>query len=109
MATHSGKPDLAMVAWSAVARNSQLSPARRTEITIPSGESAWTFSSALAIAIISASVLIGLLMMAVPYLKSAQADASTRFCRGGDSERLGCAREALSRRLHPLQSDDVRQ
>jgi FAD binding domain len=63
---HAGKPDLAMVAWSAVARNSQELSSRSTEITIPSGQSAWTLSSAFAIAISSASVLVGLLMTAVP-------------------------------------------
>jgi hypothetical protein len=39
-----GKARLGDVAWSAPARNSQLSSVRRTEITIPSGQSAWTFS-----------------------------------------------------------------
>src|SRR5882757_7197821 len=55
-----------MVACSALARNSQESPSRSTEITIPSGQSAWTFNSARAIAISSASVLAGLLMVALP-------------------------------------------
>jgi hypothetical protein len=37
-------------------------PSRRTKTMIPSGQSAWTLSSALAIATSSASVLVGLLM-----------------------------------------------
>src|SRR6185437_16582193 len=95
MATHSGNPDRAAVAWSAAARNSQELPARRTEMTIPFGQSAWTFSSAIAIAISSASVLMGLLTMAAPdHASIAQAGASNNRCRGDDSERLSCANEA---------------
>src|SRR5258708_18290804 len=70
---------------------------------IPSGQSAWTLSSALASAMSSASVLVGLLM--VPPARSlAQVAVSARACRedGG-----ACAR--LSSRVDPLQSDDRRQ
>src|SRR5260370_39057820 len=52
-----------MVASSAAVRNSQESQVGRTEIAIPSGQSVVTLSSALAIAMSSASVLAGLLMM----------------------------------------------
>ena len=56
---------MATVAASAEARNSQESSLRSTEITMPSGQSACTFSSARAIAMSSASLLTGLLMTAV--------------------------------------------
>src|SRR3954454_441965 len=62
MATLSGKPGLSVAAWSASARNSQLSPSRTIEMTRPSGPSAWTFNSARAMAMSSASVLAGLLI-----------------------------------------------
>src|ERR1700753_2855424 len=53
-----------MVASSAAVRNSQLPSFRITEISMPSEQSAWTFNSALAMAISSATDLVGLLMAA---------------------------------------------
>ena len=71
-------------------------PSRRTEITMPSGQSAWTFSSALAIAISSASVLVGLLMMAASsaWLNRRRLPLRQAVCRG-DDRRLSCARRAI--------------
>src|SRR6267142_3247731 len=75
-----------MVASSALARNSQVSPSRSTEITMPSGQSAWTFNSACAIAINSASVFSGLLMLRRPPGQAVclQVAGLTRICRGDE-------------------------